>query len=124
MGQNDFASLNVRGLRDPSMCVHLFGELSNLCMDVTAVQETHFIVTCWGTSFKHSAAVAALESLCKSDAALMRLLILSLLMTGADVAVKSFEFRVAVVYGTNIIGERCSFSRQLAPFLDDSKWLI
>ena len=36
------ASLNPRGLRDASKCVHLLAELSNLCVDVAAVQETHF----------------------------------------------------------------------------------
>ena len=36
------ASLNVRGLRDPSKCVYLL-ELLNLCVNVAAVQETHFI---------------------------------------------------------------------------------
>ena len=36
------ASLNVRGLRDSSKCARLLGELKNLCVDVTAVQETHF----------------------------------------------------------------------------------
>ena len=36
------ASLNVRGLRDSSKCARLLGELRNLCVDVAAVQETHF----------------------------------------------------------------------------------
>ena len=40
------ASLNMRGLRDPSKCAHLLGELSNICVNVAAVQETHF--TCTG----------------------------------------------------------------------------
>ena len=39
----NLASLNVRGLRDPRKCAHLFGELSNLSVDYTAVQEIHFI---------------------------------------------------------------------------------
>ena len=34
------ATLNVRGLRDPSKCTRLLGELKNLCVDVAAVQET------------------------------------------------------------------------------------
>ena len=49
----NFASLNVRGLRDPSRCVCLLGELANLCVEVTAVQETQFaqgIVGCWRTT--------------------------------------------------------------------------
>ena len=39
----NIASLNVRGLRDASKCAHLLSDLSNLCVDVAAVQETHFI---------------------------------------------------------------------------------
>ena len=38
----NLASLNVRGLRDPSKCARLLGELKKLCVDVAAVQETHF----------------------------------------------------------------------------------
>ena len=36
------ASLNARGLRDASKCLHLLAELSNLCVNVAVVQETHF----------------------------------------------------------------------------------
>ena len=36
------ASLNMRGLRDASKCTRLLGELSNLCVNVAGVQETHF----------------------------------------------------------------------------------
>ena len=39
----NLASLNMRGLRDLSWCSHLLGELSNLGVNVAAVQETHFI---------------------------------------------------------------------------------
>ena len=42
----------------------------------------------------------------------------------ADVAVKSFKFRLVVVYALNIAAERVSFFRQLASFLDDSKRLV
>ena len=38
------ASLNARGLRHASKCAHLLAELSNLCVNVAAVQETH--LTC------------------------------------------------------------------------------
>ena len=38
----NLASLNKRGPRDPSKCPYLLGELSNLCMDFAAVQDTHF----------------------------------------------------------------------------------
>ena len=39
----------------------------------------------------------------------------------ADVTVKSFEFRLVVVYAPNKAVERVSLFRRLAPFLDDSK---
>ena len=42
----------------------------------------------------------------------------------AEVAVKSFEFRIAAVYEPNITAERVSFFRRLAPFLDDLKRLV
>ena len=42
----------------------------------------------------------------------------------ADVAVKSFKFRLFAVYAPNIISERVSFFRRLAPFLDDTKRLV
>ena len=42
----------------------------------------------------------------------------------ADVAVKSFKFRLVAVYASNIAAERVSFFRRLAPFLDDTKWLV
>ena len=41
----------------------------------------------------------------------------------ADVAVKSFRFQVVAVYASNIVVERASFFRRLAPFFDDSKRL-
>ena len=41
----------------------------------------------------------------------------------ADIAVKSFKFRVVVVYAPNSIAERTSFFHRLAPFLNDSKRL-
>ena len=42
----------------------------------------------------------------------------------ADVAVKSFKFRLVVVYAPNTAAERVSFFRRLVPFLDDLKWLV
>ena len=41
-----------------------------------------------------------------------------------DVAVKSFKFRLVVVYAPNIAADRVSFFRRLAPFLDDTKRLV
>ena len=37
----------------------------------------------------------------------------------ADIAIKTFEFRVVAVYAPNTAGKRHSFFRQLEPFLDD-----
>ena len=42
----------------------------------------------------------------------------------ADVAVKSFAFRMAAVYATNLATEKVSFFRQLTPFLDDPKPIV
>ena len=42
----------------------------------------------------------------------------------ADIAVKTFKFRVVAVYAPNIVGERRSFFQRLEPFLDDSKRLV
>ena len=42
----------------------------------------------------------------------------------ADVPVKSFKFRVVVVYAPNTPVERVSLFRRLASFLDDSKRLL
>ena len=42
----------------------------------------------------------------------------------ADVAVKSFKFRLIAVYAPNIAVERVSFFCRLAPFMDDSKQLV
>ena len=41
----NFATLNVKGLENPSKCARLLAELKNLRLDVAAVQETHFICT-------------------------------------------------------------------------------
>ena len=59
----------------------------------------------------------------------MLMLTLFLQVTGgrlvvADVAVKSFKFRLVAVYASNITAERVSFFRRLAPFLDDTKRLV
>ena len=45
MGQEalNLASLNVRGLKDLTRCSRLLGELSNLGVNIAAMQETHFI---------------------------------------------------------------------------------
>ena len=42
----------------------------------------------------------------------------------ADVAIKSFKFRLVAVYAPNIAVEKASFFRRLVPFLDNSKWVV
>ena len=42
----------------------------------------------------------------------------------ADVAVKSFKFRLVAVYSPNIVAERVSFFRRLAQFLDDTNRIV
>ena len=39
----NLATLNVRGLRDSSKCARLLAELTNLRVNVAALQETHLI---------------------------------------------------------------------------------
>ena len=132
----NLATLNVKGLRDSSKCARLLGELSNLVVDVAAVQETHF--TCGAdcpvleSNFKvfsvydsHASAEVSLLVGCSLDADV------DVVFAGdggrlvvADVAVKSFKFRLVAVYTPNIAAERISFFRRLAPFLDDTKRLV
>ena len=129
------ASLNARGLRDASKCAHLLAELSNLCVNVAAVQETHFacgadsrvlrgdFVVYSGFGSSHSAGVSllvgrsldAIVNVFAGDGG--RLVV-------ADVAVKTFEFPIAVVHAPSIAAERRVFFRRLGSFLDDSKRTI
>ena len=131
----NIATLNVRGLRDPSKWTRLLGELKNLCVDVAAVQETHFtcsadcrvlegdfnIFSAYGS--RTSAGVSLLIGSLDADVDVVfagdggRLVV-------ADVAVKSFKFRLVAVYAPNIAAERVPFFRRLAPFLDDTKRLV
>ena len=132
----NLATLNVKGLRDSSKCTCLLGELKTLGVDVAAVQETHF--TCGANcrvlesdfnvfsahGSRASAGVSLLvERSLDADVDVVfagdggRLVV-------ADVAVKSFKFCLIAVYAPNFAAERVSFFRQLAPFLDDTKWLV
>ena len=132
----NLASVNVRGVRDSSKCTRLLGELKNLGVDVAAVQETHF--TCdadcrvlendFDVFSAYSSRISAGVSLLvgrshDADVDVVfagdggRLVV-------ADVAVKSFKFRLVAAYASNIAAERISFFRRLAPFLDDTKRLV
>ena len=132
----NIASLNVRGLRDSSKCARLLGELRNLCVDVAAVQETHFtcnadcrvlendfnVFSAYGSRTSAGVSLLVGRSL-DADVDVVfagdggRLVV-------ADVAVKSFKFRLVAVYAPNIAAERVSFFRRLASFLDDTKRLV
>ena len=109
----NIASLNARGLRDASKCVHLLAELSNLWGDVTAVQENHFIckmdcqvlrddfVVYSAFSSRLSTGISLLVG-CSLDA------IVNVVFAGdggrllvADVSVKTFDFRIAAVHVPN-----------------------
>ena len=126
----------MRGLRDSSKCTHLLGELKTLGVNVAAVQETHFtcsadcrvlesdfnLFSAYGS--RTSAGVSLLvgrsldadvDVVCAGDGG--RLVV-------ADVAVKSFKFRLVAVYTSNIAAEKVYFFRRLAPFLDDTKRLV
>ena len=112
--------LNVRGLRDSSKCARLLGELKSLSVHIVAVQETHFICTvdcrvlegnfnifsAYGS--RSSAGVSLIDGhtldvdvdIFAGDGGWLVV---------ADVAVKSFKFRLVIVYVPNIVVERASF---------------
>ena len=126
----------MRGLGNSSKCACLLAELKNLSVDVAAVQETHFICTAdsrvrendfnvFSAYGSHSSAGVSLLVGRSLDADV------DVVFAGdegrlvvADVAVKSFKFRLIAVYAPNIAVDRVSFFRRLAPFLDYSKRLV
>ena len=121
------------GLRDASKCARLLAELSNLRVHVAAMQETHFICEADCRVLEDDFVIfSAFGSRCGAGVSLLvgRSLdaIVSLVFVGdggrllvADVAVKTFEFRVAAVHAPNTAAERRSFFRRLGSFLDASK---
>ena len=129
----NIASLNARGLRDASRCAHLLSDLSNLCVDVAAVQETHFICKADCRVLENDFVVySAFGSRLSAGVSLLvgRSLdaIVDVVFAGdggrllvADVAVKTFKFRIAAVHVPNSTAERRSFLRRLGSFLDASK---
>ena len=132
----NLATLNVRGLRDSNKCARLLTELKNLRVNIAIVPETHFIcaVDCrvlendfnvfsaYGSRTNVGVSLLVGRSL-DADVNFVfagdggRLVV-------ADVAVKSFEFRLVVVYAPKMAAERASFFCRLEPFLDDSKRLV
>ena len=127
-------SLNLATLRDSSKCARLLGELKNLSDNVAAVQETHFICAAECLVLEEDFNVfSAYGSRGSAEVSLLvgHSLDADVVFAGdgsrlgvADVAVKSFKFRLVAVYPSNIAAERVSFFRRLAPFLDDTKRLV
>ena len=123
----NLATKNVRGLRDPSKCARLLAELKNLRVDVAKVQKTHFICAADCRALEKDFNVfSAYGSLTSIGVPLLVEHSLGpdvdvvfagdgVQLVVADDAVKSFKFRLVVVYAPNIAVERVSFFRRLAP---------
>ena len=122
--------------RDSSKCACLLVELKNLSVDIAGLQETHFICAAncrvLGSDFNVFSAYYS-----RSSAGVSLLVGASLdadvdivfagdgsRLVVADVAVKSFKFRLVAVYAPNIAAERVSFFRRSAPFRDESMRLV
>ena len=116
--------------------MRLLGELKKLCVDVAAVQESHF--TCGAECRVLECDFNVFSAYSSHASAGVSLLVgrsldadVDVVFAGdggrlivADVAVKSFKFRLVAVYAPNIFAERVPFFRWLAPFLDDMKRLV
>ena len=125
----NLATLNVKGLRDLGKYTRLLGELKTFGVDVAAVQETHFtcvadcrvlesdfnVFSAVGVSLLVGRSLVDVDVVFAGDEG--RLVV-------ADVAVKSFKFHLVAVYAPNIVAERVSFFRRLAPFMDNTKRLV
>ena len=132
----NLANLNTRRLRDLSKCARLLGELLNFSVDVGAVQETYFTsaVDCRVlegdnvvlSTYGSSSSVGIFLPIGRSYNTDVNLVLADdgCRLFVADVAVKSFEFRVAVVFAPNIVAERVSFFQQLALFSNDPKRIV
>ena len=114
----------------------MLAELKNLRVEVAGVQETHFICSADCQILENDFNVFSAYG-SRSSAGFCLLVGHSLdadvdvvfagdegRLVVADVAVKSFKFRLVAVYAPNIAVERASFFRRLAPFLDDTKRLV
>ena len=130
------ANLNVKGLKDPSKGACLLGELLNLSVDVPSVQETHFTCAADCQVLENNYVILSGYSSCSSIG--VSLFIGCSLNTDVNlvladdvgclvvtkVAVKSFEFKVAMVYAPNLAAQRVPFFWWLAPFLNDPKQMV
>ena len=114
----------------------MLAELKKLGVDIAAVQETHF--TCGADCRVLESDLNIFSAYSSRTSAGVSLLVgfsldvdVDVVFAGdggwlvvADVAVKSFKFRLVAVYAFNITAERVSFFRRLAPFLEDTKRLV
>ena len=100
------ASLNVRRLRDPSKCARLLGEFSNFCVNVAAMQETHFTYTEDCRVLEGDFVVfSAFGSCCIAEVSLLVGCSLNAIVS----LILADEFRVVAVYAPNSISKRHSF---------------
>ena len=111
------------------MC--MLGELSNLIVNVAAMQDTHFTCAADCQVLEDDYVVLSAYGSCNGIGfswligcrlnAEVNLVLADDrdALVVADVAVKSFEFWVAAVYAPNIAAEMVPFFFQLAPFVDD-----
>ena len=100
----NIASLNARGLRDPSKCSRLFGELSNHSREL---ENDYVVFSAFGSHC--SAGVFQLVGRRLNADVNLDFAGDGGRMVVADVAIKSFEFQEVAVYAPNCIGERHSF---------------
>ena len=118
----NLATLNARGLRDPSKCVHLLVELSNLSVNVASVQETRFTYAAdcralekdfiiFSAHDRRSSAGVSLQIRRDLDADVNVVFAVDWgRLVVVDVAIKSFKLRVTVVYAPYIAPKGASFS--------------
>ena len=111
------------------MCT-LVSDLSNQCVDVAAVQETHFVCEADYRELKNDSVVYSAFGIHLSAGVSLLVgrsldAIVNVVFAGdggrllvADVAVKTFEFRIEGVHVPNATAERRSFLRRLGSFLD------
>ena len=106
--------------------MRLLTDHKNLRENVAAVQETYFICAADCRVLENDFNVFSAYS--SRSSAGVSLQVERSLGAYVDVVfagdVKSFKFRLVVVYAPNIASERVSFFRQLAQLLDDSKRLV
>ena len=130
------ATMNVRGLRDPSRASAFLQDLRAHHVDVAAVQETHFVCEADGRLIANDFIVHS--SYGDRDSRGVSLLVkrtlgaaVNIIHSGidgrllvADIAVGDDAFRVVAVYAPNIAAMRRLYLQRLEEFLTDSKRLV